>query len=111
MYDDEYGQCYTAETACDRDILELDNDTDNSYYTCQCKDNQAANNNANSPFLLDVKLRCEKKTNTGLDGITDCSNIKEDSISRTYSSYAIETGMYTYYRTSPTDAMQCNAMR
>ena len=93
MYDDEYGQCYTAETACDRDTLELDNDTDNSYYTCQCKDNQEANNNANSPFLLDVKLRCEKKTNTGLDGITDCSNIKEDSITRTYSSYAIETGM------------------
>jgi hypothetical protein len=92
MYDDSYGQCYTADTACDRDTLELDNDNTNSYYTCQCKDREdELPNNVNSPFLLDVKLRCEKKTNIGLDGVFDCSTIKDDSIMRTYSSYAIET--------------------
>ena len=78
---------------------------DGSYYTCQCQrddkeDFSELEGVKNSPFLLDVKLRCNKKSNVGVYGATcDGSNsdngVKSDTLLRTYSSYATESEIRT----------------
>ena len=88
MYDPEYGKCFTSVEACARDQLKLEQ---SGYYKCDCVDGPEP---GVSPFLENVMLECHLAQSISLEDDL-CNTLQQDTVQRTFSSYAEETNTRT----------------